>query len=162
LSDDDLIDIVHKRSEQHRMAIAGRASVNERVGEAIAQHGERGSVVRLVRNNGAELGPATLEHLVARASRDAALANDLRGRTDIDWKSLRGEIHEASDKVLETIGQMEARVDPVTAGKVSAVVYNRMRNRAGFSSQEWKVAYNQVKALADRRQFDEKALVRFA
>jgi hypothetical protein len=50
----------------------------------------------------------------------------------------------------------------VAVGKVSAVVYNRMRNRAGFSGQEWKVAYNQVKALADRRQLDEKALVRFA
>jgi len=37
-----------------------------------------------------------------------------------------------------------------------------MRNRAGFSSQEWKVAYNQVKALFDRRQLDERALLRFA
>ena len=37
-----------------------------------------------------------------------------------------------------------------------------MRNRAGFSSQEWKVAYNQVKALSDRKQLDERALIRFA
>jgi hypothetical protein len=37
-----------------------------------------------------------------------------------------------------------------------------MRNRAGFSSQEWKIAYNQVKALADRKQLDERALMRFA
>ena len=50
----------------------------------------------------------------------------------------------------------------MTAGKVNAVVYNRMRNRAGFSAQEWKVAYNQVKALSDRRQLDERALTRFA
>ncbi len=37
-----------------------------------------------------------------------------------------------------------------------------MRNRAGFSAQEWKVAYNQVKALSDRQQLDERALIRFA
>ena len=37
-----------------------------------------------------------------------------------------------------------------------------MRNRAGFSSQDWKVAYNQVKALSDRKQLDERALLRFA
>jgi hypothetical protein len=42
------------------------------------------------------------------------------------------------------------------------VVYNRIRNRAGFSSQQWKVAYNQVKALSDRKQLDERALLRFA
>ena len=37
-----------------------------------------------------------------------------------------------------------------------------MRNRAGFSAQDWKVAYNQVKALSDRHQLDERALMRFA
>jgi len=162
LSDDDLIDIVANRSEEHRIAIAARPNVPDRVGEAIATHGGLPSVVRLVRNANAELGHGTLERLVARASKDAELANDLRGRTDIDWKSLRGEIHSAGDKVLETIAQIEPRVDPVTIGKVSAVVYNRMRNRAGFSGQEWKVAYNQVKALSDRRQLDERALMRFA
>ncbi len=162
LSDDDLIDIVANRSEEHRIAIAGRPNVPERVGEAIAEHGGISSVVRLVRNSNAELGQATLERLVARAARETELVNDLRGRTDIDWKSLRGEIHSAGDKVLETIAQIEPRVDPVTIGKVSAVVYNRMRNSAGFSSQEWKVAYNQVKALSDRKQLDERALMRFA
>ncbi|MDP1731047.1 MAG: DUF2336 domain-containing protein [Devosia sp.] len=162
LSDDDLIDIVANRSEEHRLAIAARPNEPELVGEAIAEHGGLPSVVRLVRNANAELGQATLERLVARASKDTELADDLRGRTDIDWKTLRGEIHSAGDKVLETIAQIEPRVDPVTIGKVSAVVYNRMRNRAGFSSQEWKVAYNQVKALSDRKQLDERALMRFA
>jgi hypothetical protein len=126
LSDDDLIDIVTNQTEEHRVAIAGRASVPERVGEAIAEHGEASSVVRLVRNSNAELGKATLERLVQR------------------------------------IAALEPKLDPVTIGKVSSVVYNRMRNRAGFSSQEWKVAYNQVKALADRKQLDERALLRFA
>jgi hypothetical protein len=162
LSDDDLIDIVANRSEEHRLAIAARPNVTERVGEAIAEHGGATSVVRLVRNSNAELSAATLERLLARASKDAELAADLRGRTDIDWKTLRGEIHSAGDKVLETIAEIAPKVDPVTIGKVSAVVYNRMRNRAGFSSQEWKLAYNQVKALSDRKQLDERALMRFA
>lgn len=162
LSDDDLIDIVANRSEEHRLAIASRSNVPDRVGEAIAEHGGATSVVKLVRNGNAELSHATLERLLARASKDAELAADLRGRSDIDWKTLRGEIHSAGDKVLETIAQIEPKVDPVTIGKVSAVVYNRMRNRAGFSSQEWKLAYNQVKALSDRKQLDERALMRFA
>jgi hypothetical protein len=162
LSDDDLIDIISNQSEEHRVAIAGRKTVPQRVGEAIVEHGKTESVTRLVRNTNAELGSAALEQLVRRASHDPSIAADLRGRTDVDWKTLRGEIHAAGDKILEAVGADQHKVDPVTAGKVNAVVYNRMRNRAGFSAQEWKVAYNQVKALADRKQLDERALMRFA
>ena len=162
LSDDDLIEIISNQSEGHRVAIAGRRQVTERVGEAIVEHGETESVQRLVKNTNADLGPQTLEKLVERATSDAGIAADLRGREDIDWKSLGGQINIVGDKVMETIAAIDAKIDPVTVGKVSAVVYNRMRNRAGFSSHEWKVAYNQVKALSDRKQLDERALMRFA
>jgi hypothetical protein len=162
LSDDDLIDIASNQSEEHRIAIAGRTSVPERVGEAIVEHGAGPSVVRLVRNDKAELGKETLQKLVARASTDASLVSDLRGRGDIDWNSMRDEIDAAGQKILDILGARSKPLDPVTAGKVNAVVYNRMRNRAGFSAQEWKVAYNQVKALSDRRQLDDRALTRFA
>ncbi len=162
LSDDDLIDIISSQSEEHRVAIAGRASVTERVGEAIVEHGDTQSVARLVRNTNADFDRATLERLVERAIEDAAIAADLRGRQDIDWKSLRGEIDTVAGKVLQSIGEVERRFDPVAAGKVNAVVYNRLRNRAGFNANEWKVAYNQVKGLADRKQLDDRALARFA
>ena len=161
LSDDDLIEIVSQKSEAHRTAIAGRGAVTERVGEAIVEFGGTSSVGRLVRNDKAELSPNVVQRLVARADADPQIASDLRGRADLDWRSLRGEIQSAAGKVIETLGE-KTHVDPVTAGKVHAVVYNRLRNRAGFSAQEWKVAYNQVKALSDRKQLDEKALLRFA
>lgn len=163
LNDDDLIEIIANQSEEHRLAIAGRPQVPERVGEAIVEHGETASVIKLVRNTNAELGQQALERLAERAASDAAIAEDLRGhRGEIDWKSLGGRIEAVGDQVRETMSRIDPRVDPVTVGKVQAVVYNRMRNRAGFSSQEWKVAYNQVKALSDRKQLDERALARFA
>ena len=161
LSDDDLIEIISHQSEAHRVAIAGRNNVPERVGEAIVEHGESPSVVRLAANKTAELGAATVQRLVVRAAADPALASNLRGRNDIDWGSMHDQISDAGQKVLETLDAAQP-VDPVTAGKVSAVVYNRLRNSAGFSSHDWKVAYNQVKALFDRRQLDERALLRFA
>ena len=162
LSDDDLIDIVENQGEDHRVAIASRSRISERVGEAIVEHGEKASTLRLIRNDKAELGHEIIEKLVARAAQDAEIAADLRNRPDIDWRALREEIDTVANKVLETLGRVSQRVDPVAASKVNSVVYNRMRNRAGFSSQEWKLAYNQVKALSDRRQLDERALARFA
>jgi hypothetical protein len=162
LSDDDLIEIIANQSEEHRTAIAGRPTVPERVGDAIVEFGETSSVVRLVRNPKAELGREAISKLVERATGDAEIAADLRGREDIDWKSLGGQINLVGDQVLETMTALDPHVDPITVSKVSAVVYNRMRNRAGFSGHDWKVAYNQVKALADRKQLNEKALIRFA
>jgi len=162
LSDDDLIDIVENQSDAHSAVIAGRQRVSERVGEAIVSQGNRDSMLRLVRNDKAEIGQAALERLVARAAEDAEMATDLRNRTDLDWGTLRNEIDSVGGRVLDMLGRVNQRIDPVTAGKVNSVVYNRMRNRAGFSSQEWKLAYNQVKALSDRRQLDERALARFA
>jgi uncharacterized protein (DUF2336 family) len=162
LSDDDLIDIVSNQSEAHRVAIAGRNVVPERVGEAIVDHGGAQSVTRLVANQAAELGEHSVQKLVTRAATDAALADNLRGRADIDWGTLRSQITDAGQRVLDALGDATRPMDPVTASKVNSVVYNRMRNRAGFSSQEWKLAYNQVKALSDRHQLDEKALIRFA
>jgi uncharacterized protein (DUF2336 family) len=162
LNDDDLIEIVATQSEAHRVAIAGRMTVTDRVGEAIVQHGGSPSVNRLVSNANAELGRGTVEKLVVRAQKEPELATGLRGRTDIDWNSLHGEITDAGQKVLDQLGAQSKPLDPVTASRINAVVYNRMRNRAGFSAQEWKVAYNQVKALHDRRQLDERALTRFA
>jgi hypothetical protein len=162
LSDDDLIDIVSKHGETHRKIIAGRQHVSERVGEAIVEHGETGSVVELVRNANAEIGQATLEKLVARANEDPEIAADLRGRAEIDWKSLRGEIDSVADKVLDELGEVHRRLDPVAAGKVNGIVYTRLRNRAGFAANEWKIAYNQVKALSDRKQLNDRALARFA
>jgi len=162
LSDDDLIEIIGHQSEAHRVAIAGRINVPERVGEAIVEHGGTASVVRLVRNTTAEFDADTLRKLVVRARADAEIAHNFRARTEIDWSSLRGQIDEAAGKVLEALGDADSHVDPIAAGKINAVVYNRMRNRAGFSSTEWKLAYNQVKALSDRKQLDDRALARFA
>src|SRR3569623_2327576 len=70
LNDDDLIDIVSNQSEAHRVAIAGRNTVPERVGDAIVEHGGAPSVGRLVQNAQAELGKETIHKLVAKASGD--------------------------------------------------------------------------------------------
>jgi hypothetical protein len=161
LSDDDLIDIVANQSEAHRVAIAGRQSVPERVGDAIVEHGDSTSVLRLMRNANAELGQGALQKLVLRAGEDSAIAADLRGRKDVDWSALSHEIGSAGGKVLGAIAPANVPVNNDLMGKVNAVVFNRMRNRAGFSAEEWKVAYNQVKALSDRRQLDDRALTRF-
>ncbi|MEQ8444248.1 MAG: DUF2336 domain-containing protein [Pelagibacterium sp.] len=161
LSDDDLIDIVEHRSEAHRLAIANRKGLAGRVGEAIATFGTEPSIIRLLGNVRAEITYGTVDQVAQRALDNESFAQLLRGRKDIDWAEVRAEVSTTGMAALEGLGIFARTENPGTASRVQAVVYNRMKNQAGFSSQEWKLAWNQVKALADRRRFDLKALHRF-
>lgn len=162
LSDDDLIEIVSAKSESHRTIIAGRSSVPERVGDAIVIHGGNESVTRLVTNDSAELGEDTLAKLVKKATLDTSIAENLRGRADIDWPALQNQISNAGDSVLEKLSKTELASNEKTIDQVNAVVFERIRNRAGFRANSWRVAWNQVKALGDRKQLDMNSLNRFA
>lgn len=162
LSDDDLIEIISHESEQHRAAIAGRSDVGERVGEAIVEFGDNETVIKLVRNESAQLNTGTLEQIVLRAADDAAMAADLRNRRDIDWQDLSKQMGEASAQVARHLRLTPVKVDAETVQRASAVAYSRLKNMGGFDAQEWKLAINQVKALNDRQQLGGKALLRFA
>ncbi|WMT85850.1 DUF2336 domain-containing protein [Pelagibacterium sp. 26DY04] len=161
LSDDDLIEIAEHRTEAHRVAIAGRKGLAGRVGEAIAAFGAEPSLTRLLGNDQAKLSHKAVEKIAERALENQAFAQMLRGRTDIDWAEVRAEISVVGVRALEGLGLLSRAESPAMVSRVQAVVYNRIKNQAGFSAQEWKLAWNQVKALADRRRFDLKALHRF-
>ncbi len=122
----------------------------ERVGEAIVEHGAGrvGRPPRAQHQCRARQGSARSSWSSAR-HRYANIAADLRGRADhrLEQPARRDPCRPAT-RCSSRSAPPSTQLDPVTAGKVNAVVYNRMRNRAGFSAQEWKVAYNQVKALS--------------
>jgi hypothetical protein len=161
LSDDDLIEIVGAKSEEHRIVIAGRNSVPERVGDAIVMHGGNKSVSRLVGNDNAELGEVTLAKLVEKAISDSEMAQNLRGRADIDWQELQAKIDDAGKAVAGKLSDTQMGSDEKTIDQVNAVVFNRIQNRAGFNASAWRVAWNQVKALGDRKQLDVSSIIRF-
>ena len=161
LSDDDLIEIAEHQSEAHRVVIASRKGLAGRVGEAIAAFGAEPSLTRLLRNDQASLSHRAVETIAERALENQSFAELLRSRDDIDWAEVRAEVSAVGARALEGLGLLSRTENAATASRVQAVVYNRIKNQAGFSAQEWKLAWNQVKALADRRRFDLKALHRF-
>jgi Uncharacterised protein conserved in bacteria (DUF2336) len=162
LSDDDLIDIVGSKTEEHRVAIAGRKMVADRVGGAIVDHGQSESITKLVGNANADIGSGMLSKLVNRAGQDRSLASVLRARKDIDWKAVNAEVGEASRALARKVVKTEAKTSDPILSQAQAVAFNRIRNRAGFDATEWKIAWNQVKALSDRKRLDPNSLERFA
>ncbi|HLJ64755.1 MAG TPA: DUF2336 domain-containing protein [Stellaceae bacterium] len=67
LSDDDLLVIACASSIQHRLAMASRASISERVSDALCRCGEPIVVAQLLANEGAAIGSSTLAHLFEAA-----------------------------------------------------------------------------------------------
>lgn len=162
LSDDDLIEIVIGQTEDHRVVIAGRDGIGERVGDAIAEHGAYPSLAALAGNQTATLGAVALEKMITSAANDTTIADDLRGRQDVDWNALAKQIGEAGARVMSKLSLAEMPVESEQIKAANAMVYARLKNRVGFSAREWKTAWNQVKALNDRRRLDKQAVARFA
>ena len=161
LSDDDLIEIVQELSNDHRFAIAGRSPVTDRVGSEIVKRADTRTVLRLVGNKDAEIGQETGSGLLARAADDKNIAASIGQRKDVDWKQIHSQLSEASARALHSLADAHVHVDKEKLAEAQSVVLNRIRNETGFNATEWKVAWGQVKALADRRQFNLGALERF-
>jgi hypothetical protein len=161
LSDDDLIEIVRELSNDHRFAIAGRSPVTDRVGSEIVKRADTRTVLRLVGNKDAQIGDETGTGLLARAVNDKSIAASIGGRKDVDWRQIHAKLSEAGKRALKSLAEAKVPVDEDSLAEAQSVVLNRARNEAGFNATEWKVAWGQVKAMADRRQFNLSALERF-
>ncbi len=73
LTDEDLIQVVRKRSQGHLRAVSGRATVSEAVSDVIVEHGDDDTLNTLLRNDGAQLSRAASETAIERAKANPAL-----------------------------------------------------------------------------------------
>src|SRR3546814_5850524 len=69
LQDQDLIDVVLRRAEEHRMAIALRNDVSAAVAEALVEKAGPDVIEALIRNPDATLSRRAMEMLVAESKR---------------------------------------------------------------------------------------------
>lgn len=83
LRDEDLIEIVHSRSDEHRLCIAMRQKLSEEVSEALVESGGVDVVEALLRNQDAELSKRAMEYLVAESRRVDRFQEPLLSRHDL-------------------------------------------------------------------------------
>ena len=83
LQDPDLIEIVHHRTMQHRLAVAMRESLSETVSEALADSGNVDVIKQLLENANAEISRRTMEYLVEESKRVDVYQNPLVHRRDL-------------------------------------------------------------------------------
>jgi len=83
LEDQDLIDIVDCRTQEHLLAISTRTNLHESVADALAEKGNNDVLLSLAQNTGAVLSRPTAAHLVGRSQVFEPLQVPLVGRSDI-------------------------------------------------------------------------------
>jgi len=161
LSDDDLIEIVQAKTNDHRFAIAGRHPVNDRVGTEIVKVADQKVILRLVENADADIGNQTGASLLERASSDSKIAASIGNRKDVDWRRVQLAITAAGKRAAMQLSGTSSAIEDDQLEVAQTIAMNRVRNDAGFDATQWKVAWGQVKAMADRRQFDIASVERF-
>jgi uncharacterized protein (DUF2336 family) len=83
LEDDDLTEIVRHRTISHRLAIAMRRAISERVSEALVATNSVDVVKALLENHGAHISVATMAYLVDQSKAVDAYQEPLLRRSDL-------------------------------------------------------------------------------
>ena len=99
LSENDLVEIVKSRSQNHLLAICSRENLNEALTDALIRLGDVNVSNALVRNAGAQFSECGYATLVGRAERDESLTEKLGLRLDIPSNLLRELLARATDIV---------------------------------------------------------------
>lgn len=69
LQDEDLIEIIQNRTMEHRLAVAIRGTVSEKVTDELVESGEESVITTLMNNSGSRISKATMEFLVEESKR---------------------------------------------------------------------------------------------
>lgn len=83
LQNEDLIEVVRQRSDEHRLCIAMRANLSATVSDALVDSGSEDVIEALLSNNDAEISRHAMEYLVAESRRVDRFQEPLLNRHDL-------------------------------------------------------------------------------
>lgn len=83
LRDEDLIEIIRTRSDEHRLCIAMRDHVSEAVSDVLVEEGSPNVVEALLKNSHAEISKSAMSYLVAESRRVDRFQEPLLSRHDL-------------------------------------------------------------------------------
>lgn len=144
LADEDLIEIIHHRTKEHRLAIAIRSDLSSPLSEALVATGDEQIIRTLLENESASLSIETMQYLVEESRRVNFYQEPLVGRKDLpedlalkmlDWVSDTLKAH-----ILNKHGFSEEALTPLFSS-----IQKTAAHRFGVEAKDPMRAY----ALAD-------------
>lgn len=90
LSEDTLLKVIGKKSQEHMMAVTRRASITPTISHALVEHGSDEVVSSLLTNEKAQIGEATFARVAQRAENSPVLHAPLIRRAHVPVEILNG------------------------------------------------------------------------
>ena len=84
LQDEDLIEVIRHRTQEHHLAISVRRTVSEEVADALVETGDESVITTLLKNSGASLSLATMKFLVEESKRVDSFQEPILSRDDLE------------------------------------------------------------------------------
>ncbi len=156
LTDHDLVEIVHTKSQAHLLAISERTHLQSPVTDALLDRGNREVVSTLARNSGARFSELGFDHLVKKTEGDGDLAEIVGLRSDLPLACLRDLLQRATEAVRKKLVSL---VPPHKRNELNQLVANVAKTIGGAAEQDYRDAENYVRALEASGALNEVALL---
>jgi uncharacterized protein (DUF2336 family) len=160
LTQDDLISVVQRRGDAHRLVITKRPDVTEALSAALVAHGDDKVVASLINNETAQVAPDTFDVIVDRAQSSRMLHNPLVSRRAIPPEHLN-RLYMSVDatlraRILERNAQLtEAELNAsIERAKVRVAVSN------GALPDDFEAASESVKLAKNTKTLTPQSLPR--
>lgn len=157
LGTETLVKIASTKSQDHLLAISGRANLPEVVTDVIVDRGESKVIRRLANNASARFSEAGYSGMVAHAERDDELTEILGLRIDLPVQYLRDLLRRAKDAVRDRL----LKLAPASVAEEIRRVLDGIAREAPVPSRDFSVAEELVKLMKSLNELDEAAIVKF-
>jgi uncharacterized protein (DUF2336 family) len=160
LSEEQLLNVIADKSQQHMMAVTKRTDIGENVSHALAERGDDAVVTSLLENAQARIGEATYEALAVRAENSAMLHAPFVRRSGVPIDLLNDLYLKVEDELRQEIVQ---KLDNVSAEELE-VAFQKSRKRVsnafnGGVPDDYQASLKRVNVLQRRNALNAAALV---
>jgi uncharacterized protein (DUF2336 family) len=153
-----LVKIASTKSQDHLLAISGRANLPEAVTDVIVDRGEDKVIRKLANNASARFSQAGFSGMVAHADGNDELTEILGLRLDLPAQFLRDLLRRAKDAVRERL----LAIAPASVVEEIRRVMNAIaKEQPAAPSRDFSVAEQLVKLMKNLNELDEVAIVKF-
>ena len=163
LSDNDLVEIAETKTQAHMLAISSRPRIGSAVTDVLLRRGDGAVFHNLADNPEASFSERGFAALVRHAERDDQLAEKVGLRFDIPLRLFRELLARATETVR---AHLLAHCPPDSLGRIQSVLANicmDAKRAAGIpQEQDYVKARARVRALHNRGELDERAILEFA
>ena len=146
LTEDDLIRLAQRGSQAHLTAIAGRATVPEKVTDVLIDRGDREVVHTVTANHGARFSDYGMGRLIEKCEEDVDLRELLVERPDLSPQTVEKLVPILSESLTMKLAERGHDVD----GRLSPDVIAQLRQRFAAQLKQRKENILQVSLIVDQ------------